>query len=159
MTALVPERLATALEGRYRMERELGQGGMATGYLAHDLKHDRKVALKVLKPELAAVLGDGSPEHEIPVHGDLRIAQGVYLTSNAVGADGRIVVQVVPRASWFWPAAMLDPRTGTLDVLPPGPGYGMKGGWSADGHVVYDVRGLQSTLWRFRPVIGSGDRP
>src|SRR6266704_6581850 len=49
--------LATALAERYRIERELGHGGMATVYLAHDLKHDRKVALKVMKPELAAVLG------------------------------------------------------------------------------------------------------
>ncbi len=53
----VPDRLSTALADRYRIERELGQGGMATVYLAQDLKHDRKVALKVLKPELAAVLG------------------------------------------------------------------------------------------------------
>ena len=53
----VAERLATALGDRYRIERELGQGGMATVYLAEDLKHKRKVALKVLKPELAAVLG------------------------------------------------------------------------------------------------------
>src|SRR5688572_5490723 len=51
------ERLTTALADRYRIERELGQGGMATVYLAHDLRHDRQVALKVLKPELAAVLG------------------------------------------------------------------------------------------------------
>ncbi len=51
------ERLNDALEGRYRIERELGAGGMATVYLAHDLKHERSVALKVLKPELAAVLG------------------------------------------------------------------------------------------------------
>ncbi len=51
------ERLRAALEGRYRIERELGAGGMATVYLAEDLKHDRKVAIKVLKPELAAVLG------------------------------------------------------------------------------------------------------
>ena len=50
-------RLAMALADRYRIERELGAGGMATVYLAHDLKHDRKVAIKVLKPELAAVLG------------------------------------------------------------------------------------------------------
>ncbi|MFI5209091.1 MAG: protein kinase [Gemmatimonadales bacterium] len=50
-------RLASALQDRYRIERELGQGGMATVYLAEDLKHKRKVALKVLKPELAAVLG------------------------------------------------------------------------------------------------------
>ena len=46
--------LLSALEDRYRIERELGAGGMATVYLAHDLKHDRKVAIKVLKPELAA---------------------------------------------------------------------------------------------------------
>ncbi len=51
------DRLAAALADRYRIERELGQGGMATVYLAEDLKHDRKVAIKVLKPELAAVLG------------------------------------------------------------------------------------------------------
>ena len=50
-------RLNAALEGRYRIERELGEGGMATVYLADDLKHERKVALKVLKPELAAVVG------------------------------------------------------------------------------------------------------
>jgi len=50
-------RLTAALADRYRIERELGQGGMATVYLAHDLKHDRKVALKVLRPELAVVIG------------------------------------------------------------------------------------------------------
>jgi serine/threonine protein kinase len=56
-TTALRDTLATALADRYRVERELGAGGMATVYLAHDLKHDRKVALKVLKPELAAVLG------------------------------------------------------------------------------------------------------
>jgi serine/threonine-protein kinase len=56
MTDAIP-RLNAALEGRYRIERELGEGGMATVYLADDLKHERKVALKVLKPELAAVVG------------------------------------------------------------------------------------------------------
>ena len=50
-------RLNAALQGRYRIEREIGEGGMATVYLADDLKHERKVALKVLKPELAAVVG------------------------------------------------------------------------------------------------------
>ena len=50
-------RLNAALEGRYTIERELGEGGMATVYLAKDLKHNRNVALKVLKPELAAVVG------------------------------------------------------------------------------------------------------
>jgi Tol biopolymer transport system component/tRNA A-37 threonylcarbamoyl transferase component Bud32 len=51
------ERLREALAGRYSLERELGQGGMATVYLAEDVKHHRKVALKVLRPELSAALG------------------------------------------------------------------------------------------------------
>ncbi|MGI9627515.1 MAG: serine/threonine-protein kinase, partial [Longimicrobiales bacterium] len=50
-------RLNAALQGRYRIERELGQGGMATVHLADDLIHERKVALKVLKPELAESIG------------------------------------------------------------------------------------------------------
>jgi tRNA A-37 threonylcarbamoyl transferase component Bud32/WD40 repeat protein len=49
--------LASALSGRYEIDREIGRGGMATVYLARDLKHDRKVALKVLQPDLAAALG------------------------------------------------------------------------------------------------------
>ena len=53
----VPSRLASALADRYAIERELGAGGMATVYLAQDLKHSRKVALKVLRPELSAILG------------------------------------------------------------------------------------------------------
>jgi serine/threonine-protein kinase len=51
------DRLRVALAHRYRIERELGTGGMATVYLAHDVKHNRKVAVKVLCPELAAILG------------------------------------------------------------------------------------------------------
>ena len=49
------DRLTAALSDRYAIEHELGAGGMATVYLAQDLKHDRKVAVKVLRPELAAV--------------------------------------------------------------------------------------------------------
>ena len=64
MTAAA-ERLETALAGRYRIERELGEGGMATVYLAYDLKHDRKVALKVLKPEIAQTLGGERFHREI----------------------------------------------------------------------------------------------
>jgi serine/threonine protein kinase len=62
-----PARLAAALADRYRLDRELGQGGMATVYLAEDLKHHRKVALKVLRPELAATLGPERFFREIEV--------------------------------------------------------------------------------------------
>lgn len=48
-------RLESALAGRYRIKRELGEGGTATAYLVEDLEHERNVALKILKPELAAV--------------------------------------------------------------------------------------------------------
>src|SRR5437868_2494909 len=50
-------RLATALKNRYEIERELGSGGMATVYLAKDIRHDRDVAIKVLHPDLGAALG------------------------------------------------------------------------------------------------------
>ncbi len=65
-------RLNVALEGRYRIERELGEGGMATVYLAEDIKHNRKVALKVLKPELAAVVGAERFLAEIQVTANLQ---------------------------------------------------------------------------------------
>jgi len=60
-------RLAEALADRYRIEREIGAGGMATVYLALDLRHDRQVALKVLRPELAASLGNDRFFREIQV--------------------------------------------------------------------------------------------
>ncbi|UCG88315.1 MAG: protein kinase, partial [Gemmatimonadota bacterium] len=61
------DRLQTALADRYTIERELGSGAMATVYLAEDLKHDRKVALKVLRPELAAALGTERFHQEIGI--------------------------------------------------------------------------------------------
>jgi len=61
----LPAPLAAALRDRYVLERELGRGGMATVFLAHDVKHDRPVALKVLHPELAATLGPERFEREI----------------------------------------------------------------------------------------------
>ncbi len=66
------ERLTAALADRYAIERELGVGGMATVYLAEDLKHHRKVAVKVLRPELAAVLGAKRFLKEIEVTANLQ---------------------------------------------------------------------------------------
>ncbi len=66
------ERLTASLADRYRIERELGAGGMATVYLADDLRHERKVALKVLRPELAAVIGAERFLKEIKVTANLQ---------------------------------------------------------------------------------------
>jgi len=64
--------LTSALANRYQIERELGQGGMATVYLAHDVRHDRKVALKVLRAELAAIVGIERFLHEIKTTANLQ---------------------------------------------------------------------------------------
>ncbi len=68
----VTEELRTALIDRYVIESELGEGGMATVYLAHDTKHNRKVALKVMKPELAAMIGAERFLKEIEVTANLQ---------------------------------------------------------------------------------------
>ncbi len=66
------DRLTAALADRYRIERELGAGGMATVYLAYDVRHDRKVAVKVLRPELSAILGAERFLHEIKTTANLQ---------------------------------------------------------------------------------------
>jgi serine/threonine-protein kinase len=71
-SALPNDRLVAALAGRYRLEREVGAGGMATVYLAADLKHPRKVAVKVLRPELAASLGPERFLREIEIAAQLQ---------------------------------------------------------------------------------------
>jgi serine/threonine protein kinase len=68
----IPARVVDALAARYRVEREIGAGGMATVYLAEDLKHHRRIALKVLKPELAAILGAERFLKEIEVTANLQ---------------------------------------------------------------------------------------
>ena len=72
MSAPPVDRLNDALSGRYLIERELGEGGMATVYLADDVRHGRKVALKVLRPELAAMLGAGRFLTEIKTTANLQ---------------------------------------------------------------------------------------
>jgi serine/threonine-protein kinase len=67
----IPSRLTTALADRYTIEREIGAGGMATVYLAQDVRHDRQVAIKVLRPDLAATLGPERFHREIKIAGKL----------------------------------------------------------------------------------------
>jgi serine/threonine protein kinase len=86
----VPGPLRDALQDRYVLERELGRGGMATVYLAHDLKHDRPVALKVLHPELASVLGPERFQREIRLAA--RLQHPHILTVLDSGEAG----------GWFW---------------------------------------------------------
>jgi serine/threonine-protein kinase len=81
-------RLAAALADRYRIERELGAGGMATVYLAHDLKHDRQVAIKVLRPELGSALGPERFLQEIRVAAKLQHPHIVGLLDSGVITDG-----------------------------------------------------------------------
>ncbi len=67
----ITARLSTTLADRYQIERHLGEGGMATVYLAEDLKHRRKLAVKVLRPELAATLGPERFLREIEIAANL----------------------------------------------------------------------------------------
>jgi serine/threonine protein kinase len=81
------DQLGAALQGRYTIERELGSGGMATVYLAEDVKHNRKVAVKVLRPELAAVLGVARFLKEIEVTANLNHPHILPLYDSGAG-DG-----------------------------------------------------------------------
>jgi len=87
-------KLTAALTDRYRIERELGAGGMATVYLAHDVRHDRKVALKVLRPELSAILGADRFLGEIKTTANLQHPHILSLFDSGE-ADG-VVFYVMP---------------------------------------------------------------
>jgi serine/threonine-protein kinase len=88
------DRLAAAVADRYVIERELGAGGMATVYLAHDVRHDRKVALKVLRPELASILGGERFLSEIKTTANLQHPHILSLFDSGE-ADG-LVYYVMP---------------------------------------------------------------
>jgi dipeptidyl aminopeptidase/acylaminoacyl peptidase len=100
------DRLTQALANRYRIERELGAGGMATVYLAEDLKHDRKVALKVLRPELAAVIGAERFLQEIKVTANLQHSHILPLYDSG-SADG-LLFYVMPYVEGETLRATLD---------------------------------------------------
>ncbi|MEO7455507.1 MAG: serine/threonine-protein kinase, partial [Gemmatimonadaceae bacterium] len=88
------DELAAALVGRYTVERELGAGGMATVYLARDLKHDRRVAIKVLTPELAASVGAARFLQEIRIAAQLQHPHILGLIDS--GHVGETIFYVMP---------------------------------------------------------------
>ena len=85
----MPESFAGLLADRYRIERELGRGGMATVYLAEDLKHGRRVAIKLLTPEIAAAIGPERFRREIEIAARLNHPNILALHDSGV-ADGRL---------------------------------------------------------------------
>src|SRR4051812_18297747 len=105
-------RLGTALEGRYTVDREVGRGGMATVYLARDLRHNRRVALKVLNPELGAVLGVERFLAEIEVTANLQHPNLLPLFDSGT-ADG-LLFYVMP----FVEGESLRARLGREQQLP-----------------------------------------
>ncbi len=96
----ITARLSAALADRYRIERRLGEGGMATVYLAEDLKHKRQVAVKVLKPELSAVIGGERFVKEIEVTANLQHPNILPLydsgTATSPDGDGTFLYYVMP---------------------------------------------------------------
>ncbi|HEX5004571.1 MAG TPA: serine/threonine-protein kinase [Gemmatimonadales bacterium] len=85
----IPIRLAAILAGRFHLERELGAGGMATVYLATDLRHDRKVAIKVMHPDLAAALGEERFLREVRITANLQHPHIVPLFDSGT-AEGQL---------------------------------------------------------------------
>jgi eukaryotic-like serine/threonine-protein kinase len=112
-TPLVPDALRDSLRDRYLLERELGRGGMATVYLANDVKHDRRVAVKVLRPELAAVLGAERFLAEIRVTANLQHPNLLPLFDS--GEAGRFLYYVMPYVEGETLRARLE-REGQLPV-------------------------------------------
>jgi tetratricopeptide (TPR) repeat protein len=92
------DQLVSALAGRYDVVRELGHGGMAYVFLAHDLKHDRQVAIKVLKPELATTIGVGRFLREIRITARLEHPNilRLYASDNVGTSLLYYIVQYVP---------------------------------------------------------------
>jgi Protein kinase domain len=149
----IQERLVAALAERYRLERELGQGGMATVYLAEDLKHRRQVAIKVLKTELAAVLGADRFVQEIATTASLqhphilplfdsgtadgaapRPSGGGEGPAEASPATGSTVPRPSPPRSATRISAANSPRpTGRPRQLHAGGGAGCRARWASSG--------------------------
>ena len=115
---MIPEGLVSALAGRYTIERELGRGGMATVYLAQDLRHGRDVALKVLDPQLAHALGPERFRREITERTGGHAARGLLndLQLERGGEPAAVPVDRHPNIlQWHWTGSKRRRHTDILD--------------------------------------------
>jgi hypothetical protein len=104
--------------------------------------------------EMRRVSLDGTLLDTIPMPATMRISSEI--ASNALAPDGRIGVRLIPPDSWFWPAAIFDPRTGSLEVVPSDRNADMLApGWTADGKLVTVASYARVPIWRFRQVSGA----
>jgi serine/threonine protein kinase len=114
MSALI-DRLNSTLTDRYTIDREIGYGGMASVYLAEDLKHHRKVAVKVLRPELAATLGTERFLREIEIAAQLNHPHILPLLDSGE-ADGFFWEGRLPTTSKRRVQIMIDPSGGRTRI-------------------------------------------
>ena len=119
-----PAQLAASLAGRYTIEREVGRGGMATVYLARDVRHARPVALKILNPDLGAVLGVERFLAEIRVTANLQHPNLLPLFDSGETDGSLFYVMICVSTSVGRPSSFRSPavccstsRTRSVDVL------------------------------------------
>ncbi|MBZ5538575.1 MAG: serine/threonine-protein kinase [Acidobacteriia bacterium] len=99
----------------------------------------------------------GGPDTPIPYKSEMRLAL-FPLAGDAVRKDGRILVQVTTKDSWFWKPAVLDPSTGKLEMVPLNyEGDALMPAWTSDDRILSIGIPLRSTIWRFRQAAGSGN--
>ena len=101
---------------------------------------------------LFSVSLDGGPDREIPLDQSVRLA-GSPLSSSGLSTDGRLLVPLAPRDSWFNPPGVIDTATGHITRIPSdNQGDYRSMGWTRDGRVLALRNGLRATLWKFRQV-------
>jgi len=94
----------------------------------------------------------GGADEPVRVRDETRLVLESF-APNAVGPDGRIAVMLAPKDSWFWPAAVLDPKTGQVERLSTGYDVDMSyPGWTSDGHIVTWSTAFSPSIWRLRPI-------
>lgn len=94
----------------------------------------------------------GGPDQPISTDSAHRLAPSPW-GIGAIGKDGRLAVRLAPKDSWFWPAAILDPRTGKIETIPAGFDADMAyPAWDRQGRLVTSASTLSASLWRLRPI-------